>query len=191
MQNNTSSHTNPGSILLFQSLSYKTVSKPTRYGSHSESKDVKNNKQGSPCVSALRSCAGQRLHSSLKPTHWISSCSEFPWLLPFFETFWSLLLLIFPGSPLIRSVRHTVQIVTSWKWTFPEAGVSLQVGGVTAERRNCPFNAALFNILYRNSILHIYNVWRRVTYRHSVLLGCQWESKLKRNTPFTDCTSSN
>ena len=36
--------------------------------------------------------------------------------------------------------------MTSRKWTFPEAGVSLQVGVVPAERGNCPFNAALFNI---------------------------------------------
>lgn len=60
-------------------------------------------------------------------TSWISSCSEFPWLLPFFEPFWSLLLLIFPGSPLIRSEAYctncdVVKVDFSRGGCFPSGG---------------------------------------------------------------------
>lgn len=136
------------------SLSYKTISKPTRCGSHSESQDVKNNKQGSPCVSALRSDAGQRRHSSLNPQVGSPHAQNFHGCCPSLRHF-GLRCFNIPWFPPSLGTRHTVLIVMSWKWTFPEAGVSLHVGVVTAERRNCPFNAALFHILYRNSILNI------------------------------------
>lgn len=114
------------------SLSYNTISKPTQCGPNSEQRDAKMNLQGYQCVSVLNLGTEQRLHSSsnLKVG---SSCSDFPWLLPFFDRFWCLQLLI---TPPFRA-KHTVQIMTSWNWTFPEAGVSLLLGVVWAERRNC------------------------------------------------------
>lgn len=115
------------------SLSYKIISKSTRCGSRSQSDDDRNNKQGSPYVPRIEVGRGTKAAFFTEPTSWISSGSEFPGLLPFCEAFRSLLLLIFPNSSLhslslIRSMS-TVQAVTSWEWTFPEAGVSHQVGG--------------------------------------------------------------
>ena len=106
------------------SLSDKTVSKQTRHGSHSESKDVKNNKQGRLCVSTLGSYVDKG--GILPLSHYlalhmltVSMAASHLWDILVSAAF------NISSLPPSSGVRHTVEIVTSGEWTFPQAGVSL------------------------------------------------------------------
>lgn len=104
------------------SLSCKTIGKPTNSMLRAGKKHDKITNRG-PCASA-QSCSTAA--AFFKPQRWSSPCSDFPRLVDLCETFFSLLLLVF--SPCPSSEVNTVQIVMSWKWTFPEAGLFPPVG---------------------------------------------------------------